>query len=227
MEGRARRCASQQGNALYATVALGIADERAHDLVRLLLGWQWPDGGWNCDKNPGADTSSFHETVSPLRGLAAYARWKGADAVLRGAAQDAVRRAAEVFLTRRLFRRKSDGAVMNPLFLEPAWPRYWHYDLIFGLLALKEAALLHDPRCKKALDELRRLQLPDGGWPAPRKYYRVVGPGAAAGASGASPVGWGPHGRTRSNPWVTLDALELLAAARAQTAGSAGRQPGT
>jgi len=59
IEGRHRRCASQQGNALRSMVKLGLADERTDRLVERLLHWQWPDGGWNCDRNPSADTSSF------------------------------------------------------------------------------------------------------------------------------------------------------------------------
>jgi hypothetical protein len=72
MQGRYRRCASQQGNALYVLTRLGIADDRAGQLVELLLRWQWPDGGWNCDKDPRADTSSFMETLLPMRGLWLY-----------------------------------------------------------------------------------------------------------------------------------------------------------
>ncbi|MGC9347385.1 MAG: hypothetical protein ACP5JG_04525, partial [Anaerolineae bacterium] len=69
IDGRARRCASQEGNALYATLALGLADERADLLAANLIRWQWPDGGWNCDRKWDARTSSFHETLLPLRGL--------------------------------------------------------------------------------------------------------------------------------------------------------------
>jgi hypothetical protein len=71
MQERFRRCASQQGDALRVLVALGLADDRCGAVVERLLLWQWPDGGWNCDKNPAADTSSFCETLLPMRGLAA------------------------------------------------------------------------------------------------------------------------------------------------------------
>ena len=76
-QGRVRRCASQEGNALYSTLMLGIADERVEQLAKRLLLWQWPDGGWNCDKHPEADTSSFMESLIPLRGLALHARLTG------------------------------------------------------------------------------------------------------------------------------------------------------
>ena len=50
-----------------------LADGRTDELVNRLLKWQWPDGGWNCDKRPEADSSSFMETLIPLRALALYA----------------------------------------------------------------------------------------------------------------------------------------------------------
>ncbi|HEX5671126.1 MAG TPA: hypothetical protein VFY46_00200, partial [Acidimicrobiia bacterium] len=73
MNGRHRRCGSQQGNPLWFLHRLGLAVERCDQLAERLLFWQWPDGGWNCDRNPDADTSSFMETLTPMRGLAAHA----------------------------------------------------------------------------------------------------------------------------------------------------------
>ena len=69
MDGRYRTCASQQGNALHSVIALGLEDERIHQLAERLLFWQWPDGGWNCDKNPDADSSTFIHTLWSMRGL--------------------------------------------------------------------------------------------------------------------------------------------------------------
>jgi hypothetical protein len=64
MRGRHRRCASQQGNALRFLTALGLADSRGGALVERLLRWQWPDGGWNCDKNPVADNSLISDDAA-------------------------------------------------------------------------------------------------------------------------------------------------------------------
>ena len=48
--GLARAHASIQGNALAACCPLGLAaDPRVRALAGSLIGWQWPDGGWNCD----------------------------------------------------------------------------------------------------------------------------------------------------------------------------------
>jgi hypothetical protein len=137
IQGRVRRCASLEGNALYAALALGIADDRTEQLAANLLRWQWPDGGWNCDRNPDADTSSFHETLIPLRGLALHAKVTGSEETAKAA-----ERASEVFLTRRLFRRVLDGSVIHREFTTIHFPCYWHYDFLFGLKVMAEAGFL-------------------------------------------------------------------------------------
>ncbi len=204
INGRARRCGSQQGNALYAALTLGSVDDRAHQLAELLMHWQWPDGGWNCDRDPKARVSSFHETILPLRALSLYARVTG-----RSEAARAAGRAAEVFLSRRLFKRRRDGRIMDPDFLVFHYPCYWHYDVLMGLKVMAEAGFIRDPRCADALDLLEKKQLSSGGWAAEARFYRSVN----AQGSGADLVSWGPVGRRRLNEWVTADALCVLKAA--------------
>ncbi|HYT17481.1 MAG TPA: hypothetical protein VEO18_04440 [Thermoplasmata archaeon] len=205
MEGRYRRCASQQGNPLYFLTILGIADERAHSLVERLLHWQWPDGGWNCDRHPTADTSSFMETRLPMLGLAAYARTHKSAAL-----REAVERASEVFLRRRLFKRASDGRTIHPDFVALHYPLYWHYDYLGGLKAMAEIGRIRDPRCADALDLLEDRRLPDGGWPAEKRHYKVHPQTMEA---NADYVDWGGTSRTRMNEWVTVDALAVLRSA--------------
>lgn len=204
LRGRARRCASQQGSALRYLSLLQIGDDRAEELVRLLLKWQWPDGGWNCDKNPSADTSSFMETLLPMRGLAAHA-----EASHDRSSRAAAKRAAEVFLSRRLYRRCSDGAPMSQDFLRLHYPLYYHYDVLGGLKGIGEAGMLRDPRTEEALDWLETRELPDGGWPADARFYRVSRTFSPA----SEFVDWGGTGGHRSNDWVTIEALSVLQAA--------------
>ena len=203
IDGRHRRCASQQGNALLAVIRLGLVDDRAQRLAERLLHWQWPDGGWNCDKEPTADTSSFMETLPPMRGLAAYAAASGDDEAGRAA-----ERGAEVFLERRLFKRRSDGRVIHPEFTKLHYPLYWHYDVLAGLKALAELGRSGDPRCADALDVLEAKRLPDGGWPAEARYYKQ----SSTVALGNDDVDWGGTSTRRMNPWVTVDALAVLRA---------------
>ena len=205
VQGRYRRCASQQGNALLSVIALGIDDGRADALVERLIHWQWPDGGWNCDRKPKADTSSFMETLLPMLGLAAYARERR-----NATAAKAVDRAAEVFLRRRLAWRVSDGRVIRPEFMQLHYPLYYHYDVLGGLKATMKIGKIRDRRCADALDLVEAKRLSDGGWPAEKRYHRGT---AKALKSYADHVDWGPTSPKQRNDWVTVDALAVLAAA--------------
>jgi hypothetical protein len=201
LQGRARRCGSQEGYALYAALTLGLADERVGQLAANLIRWQWPDGGWNCDRTPEAVNSSFHETQWPLRALALYARVTG-DAE----AKEAADRAAEVFLKRKLYKRVRDGKVIHPAFTKLCYPGYWHYDFLAGLKVMAEGGYIGDARCQDALDLLESKRLPDGGFPAEKKYYKV---GDTPGGS-VSLVDWGGTSARTMNPFVTVDALYVL-----------------
>ena len=204
VRGQPRMCASIEGNGLYAPLKLGIADARVQALFDLLLDWQWPDGGWNCDKRPAAGRSSFMETLIPLRAVNLYYRQSGDPRAGR-----VVEQASEVFLKRRLFRRLSDGEVMDPNFVLLHYPLYWHYDILGGLKVMAEIGRLDDPRCAEALELLESKRLPDGGFPAEAKYYTT----APSAKTGRSLVDWGKTSMVRMNPWVTLDALRVLKAA--------------
>ncbi len=202
---RARRCASQEGNTLYASLALGFFDERSDRLAANLIRWQWPDGGWNCDRKFSAHTSSFHESLLPLRGLSWHARLCGSKESAR-----AVDASCEFFLERSLFKRKLDGSVIHPDFLKLRYPHYWRYDILIALKVMAEAGRIDDPRCSDALDILEAKQLPQGGWRAEGKHYRVVDEPA----NGGSMVAWGEVSRREVlNEYVTLEALTVLKAA--------------
>ncbi|MBM3216905.1 hypothetical protein FJZ36_18580 [Candidatus Poribacteria bacterium] len=204
MNGRARRCASQEGNALYATLKLGIADERADRLAENLLRWQWDDGGWNCDKNPNAAISSFNESLIPMRGL-----WLHAQATGSAASREAAERASELFLTRSLYKRKRTGEPIKDAFITLHYPAYGHYDALYGLKVMAECGFIDDPRCSDALDLLESKRLSDGGFPAEARHYRPSDPRD----NGVSIVDWGGSSRRKSNPFITADALVVLKAA--------------
>ncbi len=163
-EQRPRHCGSMEGNAIWSQLMLGIVDEEhVPILVDRLIGFQWPDGGWNCDKRLGAHTSSVQETLLPLRGLASWYRATGYEP-----AWSAVTRAADFLLSHRLLWRKKDGA-----FIEPDWggavdkihyPLRF-YDVLSALLVMAEIGFIRDPRCNDALDLLESKRLADGTFP--------------------------------------------------------------
>jgi len=193
--GLARRCASQQGAALLIATHFGVDDDRVRFIAKRLGDWQWPDGGWNCDSRPEARMSSVHETLLPLRGLAAYA----------GSGDGRVAAAREFLLERRVAFRRSTGEPIAPAVVQLHYPPYWHYDVLAGLGGLAESGGLEDERCEGALDLIESRRLGDRGWPADARWYRMSGTG-----SRMDSVDWGPVHRQRANPWVTIRALTVL-----------------
>jgi hypothetical protein len=201
IDGRTRRCASQEGNALFSLLTLGLTDARTEELAERLIKWQWPDGGWNCDRAPKAVNSSFWESLIPLRALALHARLTG-----KRESREAAKRAAEVFLKRRLYKRQRDGKIMVGDFVELHYPCYWRYDILFGLKVMAEAGFIGDKRCDDALELLESKRLSDGGFPSEGKYYRVTDKKT----TGRSLVDWGGTSKKRMNEFVTADALYVL-----------------
>lgn len=200
--GLVRAHASMEGNAIYYLHTLGLADERTQALADRLVEWQWPDGGWNCDKSPKAYTSSFTESLLPLRGLANQARLNGSSY------RTAVQRAAEFFLDRRLYKRKRDGRIIAERFTKLHYPCYWHYDFLSGLKVMMEAGFVQDKRCLDAITLLKSKALEDGGFPAEEAYYRET----KRRTTGSSIVGWGGVSQRRMNEFVTCDAISVLTA---------------
>jgi hypothetical protein len=190
--------ASMEGNALAVACRLGAADDpRARQLADSLVAWQWPDGGWNCDPRATGRRSSFHETHATMWGLFEYARATG-DRM----AQQAADRAAELFLSHRVFRRGGTGEPIHRSWTVLHYPAYWHYDILQALHLLARMGRARDERTADALDLLEQRRLPDGRWGAGGYWWR------RSGSSGAEEVvDWG---RGVPNEMITLNALRIL-----------------
>jgi hypothetical protein len=207
---RPRRCASMEGNTIWSQLVLGIVEERRVPLlVERLIAFQWPDGGWNCDKRPAARTSSVQETLLPLRGLARWARATGDTR-----AQRAAKSAAEFLLARRLLWRKRDGDLIVPDWGGPVDKIHYpirFYDVLSALVVMTEMGLVRDRRCHDALVLLESKRLADGTFPVEwtnvKRADQIESRGTYA--------DWGPLHKKKSNPLVTVDALYVL--------GEAGR----
>jgi hypothetical protein len=204
IDGLTRRCASQEGNALAVACRLGMADDpRAELLAHSLVAWQWPDGGWNCDARASGHRSSFHESLPPAWGLHEY--WLATGAAW---AKEAAARAAELFLSHRLFRSLSDGEVIDRRWLALHYPPYWHYDVLQALLILSRLGKAGDPRAGDALELLIRRRRADGRWQPGGCWWRP--PGTRTGSGPVEVVDWG---RSGPNEMLTLNALRVLKAA--------------
>ena len=197
-----RAYATQDGFALGALSLLGLAKlQRVRRLAERIIEWQWPDGGWNCDRRLSASHSSFHETHGALWGLAEFDR-----AIGDRNARRTMEKAAEFLLRHRLFRSEKTGKVIHDSFLSLHFPSYWHYDVLQGLWVLSRAGKLGDKRAEEALDIVLHKRHADGKWRADGYHWKPRG----RRRSRAEVVDWGRGG---PNEWVTLRALRVLKSA--------------
>jgi hypothetical protein len=201
INGLTRRCGSQEGNALAVCCRLGLAgDSRVRLLAESLAEWQWPDGGWNCDKKATGYRSSFNESLPPMWGLHEY--WATTGATW---AREAAARTAELLLEHRLFRKLATGEPITESFVTLHSPPYWHYDYFQALVVLARMGLAGDPRAADGLDLLEERRLADGRWRAGGRWWRPPG---SKGAN-VDVVDWG----SGPNELLTLHALRVLRAA--------------
>ena len=143
------------------TVALGAYfGVPVDDLVTRLLDEQLADGGWNCEAENGSLRSSFHTTMCVLDGLLAYEQATGGSTESVAARS----RAEEYLLERRLFRRLSTGAVVNPDWLRFSFPTQWHYDVLRGTDHFRAAGSAPDPRLAEVIELIRGKRQADGTW---------------------------------------------------------------
>lgn len=201
VNGLHRSHASQEGNLIHYLIQLGLADKRLDALVANLLTYQWPDGGWNCDRKPAAHTSSFVESAIPLRGLIAYHRVKPSAEVAQ-----AIARAGEFFLQRRLFVRLSNGQVIHADFVKLAYPDFYFYTFLQGLRIMAEAGLIGDVRCQPALDLLESKLITAQGWKTEKRFYHYNG----SNPHRYSAVRWTDFTNGRANIFLTVNALTVL-----------------
>ena len=80
------------------------------------------------------------------------------------AVAEARRGAEEYLLERSLFRRKSTGEVVDPAYLDFAFPYYWHYDVLRALDHFRLAGGPPDERVAEAVALVRDKRQPDGTW---------------------------------------------------------------
>ena len=208
VHGRARVCGSMEGLAAWSAIRHGLAGEPGVGrAIERLVDWQWPDGGWNCDRHPEASHSSFNESFAAIRALDAYAAVAGGTAVGRDA-RAAADRGLELLLVHRVDRSHRTGRLAHPSLDGQCWPPYWHYDRLVGLRVLMDAGRLGDPRTRQAVEDLRKAASRDGRWRPSRRHWRPPGTVAA----GVEAVDWTAEGSAKV---LTLQAIEVLRAADA------------
>jgi hypothetical protein len=201
INGRYRRHASQQGNLLYYLIKLGLDDPRLEQVAFDLLEYQWPDGGWNCDKNPDARNSSFTHSAIALRGLIYYHQEHAHPQIA-----EAIQRSTELFLRRKLLWRHSTGELIKADFARLTYPDYHFYTHLLGLKVMLEAGSIHDPRCQPALNFLEESYIPAQGWKIEKKNYHTN----PQNRHRCSLVNWSRYKHGRANEFLTVDVLHVL-----------------
>ncbi|MBV9763191.1 MAG: hypothetical protein JO340_21690 [Acidobacteriaceae bacterium] len=161
-------------------------------LAQRLLAEQLADGGWNCEA-PKSTRSSFHTTICVLEGLLEYERALGSEPEIAAARH----RAEEYLLARSLCRRLSTGEIVNPEFLELAFPPRYHYDILRALDYFRSAHARPGPRMREAVQMVETKRQPDGRWLLDRAYCEGL----------AFSLDESPGAPSR---WNTLRALRVL-----------------
>lgn len=175
-------------------VALGAYfGERTDRLVDRLLSEQLADGGWNCEAERGSVRSSFHTTMCVLEGLLAFEQAFGA----APAVTEARARGQEYLLERRLLRRLSTGDIIEPTWLQFAFPPLWHYDVLRALDYLRAAGVTPDARIDEAAAAVLERRQVDGRWLLDVQHRDTLYEQLAGGVGAPS-------------RWVTLRALRVL-----------------
>ena len=175
-------------------------------IVDRLLAEQLADGGWNCEAERGSTRSSFNTTICVLEALLECELSAGS----RGEVTSARLRGQEYLLVRRLFRRRSTGAVIqhdrkmgpagtqgHPAFTRIAHPAWWHYDVLRGLDYLRRAGVAPDERMAEAVGLAASKCDGDGRWSVEVRYPGVM------------PIAI-DEGERRPSRWNTLRALRVL-----------------
>jgi len=175
-------------------------------IIDRLLAEQLADGGWNCEAANGSTRSSFNTTICVLEALLEHELHFGSSREVT----EARLRGQEYLLERRLFRRRSTGAVIDydkkdgpggglghPAWTRFAFPTWWHYDVLRGLEYLRRAGVEPDERVAEAIELVASKRDGEGRWPLEVRY------------PGDMPVET-DEGEGQPSRWNTLRALRVL-----------------
>jgi hypothetical protein len=173
-EGETEPCIN--GIALANGAYFGV--EGVGEIADRLVNDQLDDGGWNCWAEYGAKVSSFHTTICVLEGLLAWEQSSGepSDAVTA-----ARRKGEDYLLERTLFRRRSNGDIIDPRYTMFSFPARWYYDVLRGLDYFRSIGTYPDPRTSDAIDLVAAKCNEEGQWPLENSHqgpthFQMEGP---------------------------------------------------
>lgn len=203
IRGKYRVHGSFHANAVYASIVLGLANDETDELAQNLLRYQWPGGGWNCNRLPRTKGPDIVHTAYGLRGLISWRAREGSREL-----DQAIQDAAEVLLERRVYLKRSTGEPLRPVFTRPSYPYPRLYDFTTGLHVLTRSGHVRDRRCEQALDLLESKFIDGQGWATERKLYSN-----SRGKDYFTNAEWEKEKLGKASLFLTVDALEILRAA--------------
>jgi hypothetical protein len=115
--------------------------------------YQNEDGGLNCDEEKylkPSPTSSFLSTVACLEGMLTFEKGILAE---DEDALDFLDRGVTYLLERKLLRSKRTGEIIDEKWLQPAFPRFYSYDILRGLSLVTSWALKRGRKLSRQLIE--------------------------------------------------------------------------
>jgi|TARA_Y100000310_G_scaffold197650_1_gene197714 hypothetical protein len=191
---------SFHGNALYASIVLGMVNQETDELCDNLIGYQWPGGGWNCSKVPKAIGPTIVHTAYGMRGLVAYQAQRDTPAL-----RTAIELCAEILLDRHVYLKRTDSRPLRPVYTKMAYPYPRLYNFMVGLHILTRAGYVTDVRCTEALDLLESKFIEGQGWPMERKLFHHNPK-----KEGHTDANWELEKLGKASLFLTVDALEIL-----------------
>ena len=141
--GRHIACHCALGTMYQALTACGIDVDAEIPWMRpWFVKYQLPDGGLNCEETHYAKEAAGEKSCSSIMSTlpCLEAMLRAVPRLLSDTEEQFLDRGAEYLLKRKLHRRASTGAVMNPAFAEFIFPRFYGYDLLRGLSFLADWA---------------------------------------------------------------------------------------
>ena len=161
IDGRVRRCASQDGRALQACLDVGLRGDPAAGHARRVARRDAVAG-----RRLELRSQATRHTLVVQRDL-------GPDHGSRPVwAMDAVGRGADFLLQHRVVFSHRTGEPAHPTIVKVHFPAYWHYDLLAGLRTLAAAGSLGDARSDDALDLLESKRRSDGTWRGQGRWWK-------------------------------------------------------
>lgn len=194
---------SFHGNAIYASIVLGISNRETAQLCDNLLRYQWPDGGWNCNKKPNTKGPTIVHTAYGMRGLVTYQSVKDSSEI-----KQAIHNCAEILLDRQVYLKRTDGKPLRTVYSKMSYPYPRLYNFMAGLHILARSGHITDRRCDKALDLLESKFIEGQGWEMERKLFHHN-----KNKEGYTNVHWEMETLGKANQFLTVDALEILSKA--------------